>query len=162
MKRLLSFVLIAVLAVFSSMAYGSTVNDRLDVRTTIIPACSVSTTTVSFGVHDGSAWVYANGDVTVTCASGTTYNIALDAGLAYDGNYRRVTDGLGTGIWYGLYKGSFIEWGDSDFANTYSWGSSVADTGNGSAQPHNVQGKLWSGFFPSGTYTDVVTVTVYY
>ncbi len=140
MKRILSFVLIALIVALSGVAYGATSTSTLDVRTTIIPTCSVSTTPVYFGVHDGSTPVYANGDVTVTCASGTGYRIALDAGQAMF-IFRSVTNVLGNGISYFLFKdGSWNDqWGDSDFTNTYPLGSSLADTGSGSAQPHTVE-----------------------
>ncbi len=165
MKRLLSFVLIAVIVAFSGIAYGATTTSTLNVTTTLVPGCAVSTTAVDFGSHDNSSTASANGDVTVSCSNGVGYNIALDGGVNYNvnGNLRRVFSGTDY-IDYFLYKDSTYTtaWGDSDYDNTFLVGSSLADTGSGSTQSHTVYGRLQSGSIPSGTYTDVVTVTVYY
>ena len=78
--------------------------------------------------------------------------------------YRAVSDGINARM-YRLFMDNVFgtQWGDSDFANTYPGGASVADTGSGAAQPHTVYGWLESGIvLPAGTYSDTVTVTVNY
>jgi len=148
---------------FSLGASAATQTATLDVSVDVGGACSVSTTGIAFS-YDSNVNTTANGDVTVTCTTGTPYNIALDAGLHYSGGYRHVSDGTNT-LQYVLGKDVSIgfEWGDSDYDNTYAFGSSLPDTGTGVAQPHTVYGLLYeTPSAPTGTYTDVVTVTVYY
>jgi spore coat protein U-like protein len=164
MKKLIISLFIMVLGIsLSGAAYGATATEFLNVSANVVPACTVSTTAVNFGDTDGSADVFANGDVTVNCSSGIQYNIALDAGLNYDLISRRVSDGVNY-IRYELYKdaANANQWADSDFANTYPFGLSVPDTGDGTDQPHIVYGYLSSPSGPVGTYTDVITVTVHY
>ncbi len=168
MKRILTFVLIAVIVVFSGAAFGATTTTTLDVSANVIPTCTVSASPVNFGDFDSSADIYANGDVTVNCASGVPYHIALGAGQNQDPSSlgRRITDGSGNYILYFLLKPDmYYQWGDSDYDNTYPHGSSVAGTGSGSTQPYTVYGSILQSSAlgkPSGLYTDVVTVTVHY
>jgi spore coat protein U-like protein len=145
----------------AGMSFGATATGTLNVSATVVPTCTVSTTLVNFGNYDGS-YISTFGDVTVTCASGTPYHIALDAGLAYDGNaYRRMSDGVNNLMYQLSHAGEL--WGDADYANTYHGGSSLADTGNGAAQAHQVTAELIAGLtVPAGAYNDVVNVTVYY
>jgi spore coat protein U-like protein len=167
---LLTFVLILLLA---GISFGATATGTLNIGAAVLPTCSVSTTAVNFGNYSGAA-VYSNGDITVTCPSGTPYNIALDAGQNSFGNIdgvRAISNGLDR-LYYELLKNSGEEWGDFDYALTYGMGTSLADTGNGTAQQHTVLGWLpgpnpfFSPQNPAvvspGTYTDVVNVTVYY
>jgi spore coat protein U-like protein len=162
-KLIISLFIMALVISLSGAAYGATTTGILDVSANVVPVCTVSTTAVSFGSYDGTAAVLENGDVTVNCATGTLYNIALDAGLNFAGGWRNISDGVNF-ISYALYKDTIAtEWGDFDFANTYTTGSSVGDTGAGTSQPHIVYGKLFGAVLgPTGPYTDVVTVTVHY
>jgi spore coat protein U-like protein len=167
MKKLTPSLFIMVLGVtFAGSAHAAIETSTLDVSANVVPVCIVSTTPINFGDYDSDTGVYANGDVTVACTSGTIYNIALDAGLYFSGVDRLVADGTGSNtIIYGLFKDSGFAnpWGDSDFSNTFPDGASLADTGIGTAQPHTVYGDLSGGFtVPPDIYTDVVTVTVHY
>jgi spore coat protein U-like protein len=60
---------------------------------------------------------------------------------------------------------SFL-WGDEGFTDTYSAGSAVHGVGNGSPQSFTAGGFLFTLYAspasPAGTYTDFITVTVYY
>ena len=156
-------VIVSACLALSTGASAATATTSLDVSVTVVPACTVTATGITFPDYDGSSLVIAYGDVTVNCSLGTEYNIALDAGLYYDGFNRFVSDGANT-LLYTLYKPSGGPvWGDSDFANTYPSGASLADTGDGSDQPHEVRGLIASGYYmPSGVYSDTVTVTVHY
>ncbi len=165
-KIILVLGVLAFSLVFSAMTYAASVTGQLQVSATVVTACTVSTTAVNFGNVTGVDYVTATGDVTVNCSSGTPYNIALDKGLYGNDAARRLGPSVEE-VNYFLFKptGS-VEWGDADYAGTYMGGSSLADTGNGSNQPHTVNAQLnptpFSGI-PGGTVlTDTVTVTVYY
>jgi spore coat protein U-like protein len=168
MKKLIIALFVMALGVtLGGYAYAATATSTLDVSATVITTCSVATTPIAFPDYDGSAPVYANGDVTVTCTTGAPYNIAIDAGLTYNNSLRHVYDSVSlTQMKYYLYQdaGLLTEWGDSDQANTYLAGASLADTGSGLAQPHTVYGQLGptGSQKPAGAYSDVVNVTVYY
>lgn len=167
MKRLiLSIAVMTALLGFTAVADAGTASTTLNVSFTAVAACTVSTTAVNFGSGTGLTDVLANGDVTVNCASGTPYHIALDAGLHTQPNMARAISNGTNAEYYTLSKNNsnWLEWGDSDYSNTYSGGSSLADTGSGSAQAHTVYGYLYSSVsaLPAGAYSDTVTVTVYY
>ena len=168
MKKMVLIVSLIVLGLVSSVVivYAGTETGTLDISANVVAVCTVTTSPVNFGDVTGELpETYANGDVTVNCPEGQAYNIALDAGLYYDGNYRFVGSSSPE-VPYMLFKEAARsnEWGDSDFSNTFPYGSSIADTGTGVAQAHTVYGVL-SGFssVPAGTaLTDAVTVTVHY
>jgi spore coat protein U-like protein len=164
MKKFVS-VLLALLAciAFSGIAHAASVTTSLQVSVNLVPACQVSASSVNFGDVLWNTDSFANGDVSVNCPQDTAYNIALDAGSNFY-DFRRVYNGSSGYIQYRLYKDSAytLEWGDSDYAGTYIWGSSLADTGNGLSQSHTVYGKLFGAGVPVGSYSDTVTVTVYF
>lgn len=169
MKRFIFILsLLALSLVFAGTAYAGTATSTLGISGTVQTTCEISTTAVDFGniVQDSVTPTYANGDVSVTCVEGIAYVIDLDYGMHYGGDGRYIADSGNThGIAYYLYKdsGYLNEWGDSGHANTYPWGSGLGDTGTGGAQSHTVYGSL--GPIPptyADTYTDTVTVTVYF
>jgi spore coat protein U-like protein len=162
-KLLLILVGLSVCMAFSVTTYAATETTTFDVNVTVVPACLVTATGITFPDYDGFNGVTSDGDVTVTCSSGVPYNIALDAGLYYAPGLRRISDGMNF-IQYALWQGvSGPAWGDSDYANTYPAGSSLADTGDGTAQAHVVNGTISLGqSAPPGAYSDTVTVTVHY
>jgi spore coat protein U-like protein len=166
MKKLIFVaIILTALVALSVSGYAATTTSNLDVSANVVGACTVTTSPVNFGDIDGMSFVSANGDVTVNCPTGTNYNIALDAGLNYDGGSRNLVSDDAINLRYRLESAdTMLEWGDMDFANTYPAGESVPDTGNGLDQPHTVQGTMdLTGMTPSpGLYTDVVGVTVHY
>jgi spore coat protein U-like protein len=172
MKRILLITgFMAMSLSFAGISSAATATGNLQVTATVASVCSVSTTAVNFGAVTGDQVTYANGDITVTCPPNTAYNIALDAGQASDiqGRHLSYSDGqqqIISGPLYYLAKDSNLEliWGDSDFANTYSLGSSLSDTGSGSAQIHTVYGYLinFSGIPAETVMSDMVVVTVHY
>jgi len=150
--------------VFSVMSNAATETGQLQVSATVVAACTVSTTAVNFGNVTGVNTEYSTGDVTVNCANGLPYHIALDAGLNYASPYRKLA-GSGYFADYRLGKvGTADQWGDSDYANTYPGGASLADTGDGTNQAHPVRAWLdpFSGIPAETVLTDTVTVTVHY
>jgi spore coat protein U-like protein len=151
--------------VFTGISSAAMTTGSINVSATVGAACTVSTTALDFGtVYEGNT-TDATSDVTVNCPSGTPYDIALDAGLHYDGVRRYISDGVNS-LGYRLLKSDWVtQWGDSDHANTYTQGASLSDVGTGSDQPHAVNGRTTaapSGLQVGATLTDTVTVTVYY
>lgn len=169
MKKLIATLFVLALgAVLSGRAYALTEASTMDVTATMVASCAVTVTGVSFPDSDGTAYLVANGDVTVNCTSGAPYNIAFDAGSNHGlaSNYpsrRAVADGAGNYAAYILDKpDSTGQWGDSDYANTYSLGGSLADTSTGADQPHTIYGYMPSPSVVLGAYSDIVNVTLYY
>ena len=162
MIAVLSFLAVSLL--IAGAAYAATATATLDVSAWVGAACTVQTTPVDFGQYDDANITYGSGDITVTCPAAFPYNIALDAGLHYDEVYRTVSDGINQmeyGI--GVPGNPLIEWGDSDYDNTYPNGASISDVGDGSPQPHVFDAAIPpQGVFPDGVYSDTVGVTVYY
>jgi spore coat protein U-like protein len=165
MKRLI--VIIGVLAlsiIFGGVSYAATVTANLEVSATYVGVCMVSTTAVNFGNVTGQGTMSAQGNVAVNCSTGVNYHIALDAGLHYSGTKRHVSGG-GMDVIYSLFKLVGLElWGDSDYANTFPLGTSLADTSIGGNQDHTVSAELdnFFGGTPGTVLTDTVTVTVHY
>jgi spore coat protein U-like protein len=132
----------------------------------------VSADGIAFGNVDGAFSTQASGAIRVTCPSGTPYNVALDAGLNYDvGNFlRRMQNPAGDSIAYALFDDAAgVEWGDSDFANTFPGAPSVAGIGTGVEEGILVTGV--TDYIPSPfgsvwtagtTYSDTVFVTVHF
>ena len=165
-KSIMLASLLAVGLAFSGGVNATTATSSLNISASVITDCTVSTTGINFGNISLGQHVYANGDVTVNCADVTPYNIALDAGLHLIAGARYLESANGGAI---LYKLSAVSdfttaWGDSDFAGTFLNGASLADTSDGSDQPHTVYGNAIRGgtIQPVGEYSDTVIVTVYY
>ena len=162
----LILMVLAVPCAFAATALAATQTTNLNVSATMPIGCSVTTTGVNFGnvtyAPDGGS---ATGDVTVNCTNGLPYNIALDGGMALMGGTRTLIPAAFSVIYYWLYQdaGASIEWGDSDFNNSYSNGSSMGDTGSGANQSHPVYATfIGDDQIPPGNYTDTVIVTVHY
>jgi spore coat protein U-like protein len=127
---------------------------------TVLSNCKVVATDIDFGSQGIlAANVDAAGSLSVTCTSGTTYNVGLDDGHQNAGPSARAMS-LGVNkIGYGLYR---------DNARSLVWGSTIASntaggTGNGSSQPFTVYARVPPQVTPlAGTYTDVIVVTVTY
>lgn len=126
-------------------------------------SCAVSASSLSFGsyVAASASANDATSTITVTCTSGLTYTVALDGGTNTGTvNARAMTDGSSHNLTYALYTGSgrTTMWGDGTLST-----QTVGGTGNGSAQPLTVYGRIPTAqFVNSGSYTDTVNVTVNY
>lgn len=129
------------------------------VQANILPNCRVTAQNINFGNHgllDGN--VDADGNLRVTCTTGTSYNVGLGNGQTGTGpTARRMTRG-GQAITYGLYKNA---------ARSQAWGSAggllVTGSGAGGVQNLPVYGRVPPQNTPTpGTYTDTVVVTVTY
>lgn len=93
------------------------------------------------------------------CTNTTPYQVGLDNGQHAVGNTRRMHNGTGRYVEYELYR---------DAARTQRWGDTLntdtlANTGTGSAQAQPIYGRVAPQITPpQGTYSDTVTVTIYY
>lgn len=97
--------------------------------------------------------------VSPQCTNTIPYQIGLDNGLHAAGNSRRMHDGAGHYVSYELYR---------DSARTLRWGDTLntdilQGVGTGQPQPQTIYGRVPPQVTPpQGTYSDTVTVTIYY
>jgi len=166
MKRLLVFG--CVLALAGAAAFGNAATTTVTVAAKLLPVVSVSTTSLDFGTWVAADRIHlATATVTVQASVGTSYAVTLDAGQHYDGVFWRHLQNDGSQVSYLVVdpSGSFL-WGDGGFADTYPPGGAVHGVGTGLPQSLTANGFLFTLFAspesPAGTYTDVITVTVYY
>lgn len=145
----------------SISAHADIVNEKMPVTITIDNACLISTapTTLNFGAQGVLAENVDNtSTMSVTCTTGTTYSIGLDAGENGSGNVDKRTMSSGTDfIAYQLYSDSAraTVWGDTIGTDT------VKSEGTGSAQLYTVYGRVPpQATPPAGVYNDTVLVTL--
>lgn len=126
----------------------------------VLGACTVTTTNMNFGTVGvlGSNTDTTN-TISVNCNSGVPYTIGLDNGATgASPTARRMTNG-GNFVTYGIYQDAArtTEWGETIGTNT------ISASGTGSVQNYTGYGRVPAQTTPvSGTYTDVVIVTVTY
>jgi spore coat protein U-like protein len=172
MKRNRSLVLglglglvLAVLGGTAPVLDAATVTTTFPVTTTVVAACTVSATGVSFGPYSGTA-ITANGTVTVTCPAGSAFTIALNAGSNVDNvNLVRRMALAGNFIPYRLFReaGRTTEWGDNcaGGGGTYVLGNCQASIASGGPDQASVFGTaLAGGSTLAGSYSDTVVVTI--
>jgi spore coat protein U-like protein len=166
MKKQLSatFFALALGLVISTQSQAATNTTTLNVGANVLDNCWAYTSMVDFGDFDGGE-VNTNGVIHLICTPDVPYNIALDAGQNYIGSgWRVISDGTNV-LPYGLFKtsGYAEEWGDSDYDDTYAYGSSLEGVGDGSVHDISIYARLFAnGGVPSGYYSDVVNVTIHY
>ena len=151
-------------------AHAATATGNLGVSATVGSSCAVTTSAVAFGVYNPAAGTStdASGGVSVTCSTGTTYTVSLDAGgspsTAGNVSTRRLTAGASKFLAYQLYldSGYATVWGDGSNGSSVNPASS-SFTADGTAQARTVYGRITPGHYvPAGTYTDTVVATVTY
>jgi spore coat protein U-like protein len=133
------------------------------VSATVQSACIVAATALSFGSYNPTS--ASNTDATttlsVTCTSGTSYTVGLNAGTGSGATVtsRKMTNG-GNTLGYALYQ---------DSSRTTNWGNTpgtdtpASATAGSSAATLTVYGRITAGQnVPAATYTDSITVTVNY
>lgn len=165
MKRNGTLVLGFVLAALVGTAPldAAEVTTTLPVTANVVAACTVGATGVSFGTYTAGESSFANGTVTVNCASGTAYSVALNAGNNYTSGFRNMVSGSNGLSYYLFLEQSFTnQWGDSCGAASYPSGGCLATSGTGVDQVHTVYGvmPINAGSDVPGDYTDTVLVTV--
>lgn len=121
--------------------------------------CNVTAQDINFGIHGLlNTQLDASGGLSVTCTSGLTYAVSLNGGISNAPPTQRKMLKGSESILYGLYK---------DTGRTQAFGSgagqTVSGTGDGTAQPFPVYGRVGVQQTPSpGVYKDTVVVTVTY
>lgn len=127
--------------------------------------CTVSATTLDFGATGDLALAVrnANGSISIKCAQGVNYTVALNAGQGSGATVaqRKLTlSGGSDTLMYQLYRdaGRLQPWGDGSGGT-----STLSGSGSGSVVTHTVYGSLpVQSMPPPGVYADLITVTVTY
>jgi spore coat protein U-like protein len=144
-------------------AQAATTTTTFPVTATVLKACFVSATALSFGNYDPTATVPLDSTATLTvlCTVGTSFTVGLNAGTVSGGTVttRRMTSGANT-LGYGLFQdtGRATNWGSTPGTDT-----PAAITAPIAASSLTVFGRVVAGQnVPTNTYTDTITVTVNY
>src|SRR5262245_16669853 len=161
MRTFLAALTVALVSIAGSEAGASTATGSFNVQVAIAATCVVtSATTLDFGTQGVlSANIDQTSAITIPCTNTTPYNIGLDKGLNGSSVTTRQMKAGSELVNYSLF---------SDAGRTVNWGNTVgtdtvAATGNGSAQPFTVYGRIPPQTTPApATYTDTITVTVTY
>lgn len=155
---------LAALALISTSAMADTITTTFPVTAEIASTCNtVTATALDFGQYDpiSGSVKDASSEIDVTCTNGTSFQIYLNGGVNGNITQRKLkADNSTDTLDYNLYTDAARStvWGDD---NT---GSSVADTGTGSAVKKYVYGRIAASQTGSSTdtYADTITVTVDY
>lgn len=174
-SRLLSAVLVRSVVIASALigciapsqaANPATASGTFQVGATILVACNVTGSTLTFGGAidplQTPGPVDASTTLNVTCTKTTPYSVALNAGTnaGSGSNFgSRVMKSGNNNLPYQLYldAGRTQVWGDGNSSGLFT------GTGTGSQQQLTVYGRLPSlnGIVP-GSYADTVTLTITY
>ena len=140
---------------------GPSLTAPFQVRASVAANCLLTILDIDFGPQQViSGNIDATGQVSVKCTPSTLYTVSLGNGMTGSGPAARRMVKDGVGITYGLYKNAARNqvWGDAT-----TFGSTVSGSGNGTAQPLTVYGRVPQQATPSpGVYNDTVIVTVTY
>ncbi|UCE19199.1 MAG: spore coat protein U domain-containing protein [Gemmatimonadota bacterium] len=171
MKKILSAIAgMALILNVAVSAWAGAVTTTMTVTAEVPQAVTVSATPMNFGTLSPNSPTMATATITVNAASDINYYIAIDAGQHFAAGQGRTMELSGDieTVFYNLCKDASRteQWGDSDYPdgnNTYPYGlSSGPHTGDGTDQQYPVYGTCSPyGFSLFGTYSDVVTVTVF-
>lgn len=148
--------LMACLAAPAARARAATANSTIAVSAQVVSACTVSGGAIAFGAVSTGAAASQQSALTVTCTSGTAYEIELNDGLSGTAATRRMTGPNGATLAYDIYR---------DAGHSQRWGSGAGastGTGSGTAQPVDLYAAIAPAAAPSGSYTDTVTAILTY
>ena len=157
-----TFLAAATLAPLVGPAGAASTVQSFQVRINIGLACTVSATTLDFGISGVlAAAIDVASSLTVTCGNGTPYKVALSqgAGIGATPDNRLMTGPGGSTVRYSLYQNSArsVRWADVFDSDL------VFATGTGLAQAFPVYGRVFQQATPGpGAYADNITVTVTY
>jgi len=150
----------------SQYVVSGTYTDTIDTATTsftvtatIVADCTITASTLSFGVYSGTT-TNATSTLVVNCTKNAPYYVGLNAGTATGATVttRRMMNGSNT-LNYALYSNSArtINWGETVGTDT------VSGTGSGANQSLTVYGQIPSGqALVPGSYSDTITAIVTY
>jgi len=138
----------------------TTATAQFSVNASVIAGCGISATAMNFGNYAGTV-ANSTSIVTISCTSGTTYNVGLNAGTATGATVttRKMTGPSSATLSYALYSNSglTINWGNIVGINT------VAGAGTGHAQFLTVYGRIAAGqYLRPGSYSDTITASITY
>ncbi len=165
MRSLLHATALCALALVGSATYetvqASTSTATITVTATVLSFCTISAAPLAFGNYS-TAQANTTSLLTISCTTGTTYTIGLDAGAGSGATFAtRLMGGTtaGSTLGYSIY---------SDAGRTTVWGNTigtdtVAGTGTGLPQQLTAYGSIPAGQLSApGLYTDTVTATLTY
>ncbi len=123
-------------------------------------SCAISAGPLAFPNYTGSL-INATSTISVTCTSGTPYNVGLNAGTATGATVtkRSMTGPAGVLLSYKLFSNSAytVNWGNTVGTDT------VAGSGTGLAKSLTVYGQIpGAQSAPLGNYTDTIIATITY
>jgi len=135
----------------------------MSVSTTVQSSCLVSATAMSFGSYDpvSTTPTDATSSITVTCTTGTSFVVGLNAGTASGATVAaRQLSNASQKLNYGLF---------SDASRTSNWGNTpgvdalAPITATATANVLTVYGRVAAQQnVPAGAYADTVTITITY
>lgn len=142
---------------------AATATANLSVSATVTNNCTVTTAALAFGTYDpvvanASAGLDGTGRLTVACTKGVAPSIALAAGSNASGATRRLSDGAGHFLEYGLFQ-------DSNRSTAWSAAGAgiytAAAAASKASRDFTVYGRVASNQdVPAGSYSDTVVATV--
>lgn len=137
---------------------GNTTTTMFPVTADIQSLCSISASDLLFGSYTGTQ-LDNQSQISVTCASGVSWNIGLNAGTFAGATVatRKMTGPGGTSMNYSLFRNS---------SRTLNWGNTIgtdtlSGTGTGTVQALPVYGRVpASQTLPTGGYQDTIVATL--
>jgi spore coat protein U-like protein len=164
MKRHITAAVLTALACLGSADLAdANATGTFAVSITIVGTCTIVTNPLAFGtVSTGTSnAANASANLSVTCPTGLAYNIGLQSNNAGGSGGGGLMKSGALTLAYNLYQNSTdtTPWGNTVGTNT------VAATGNNAAQTQVVYGQVTQANANAATaasYTDTVTVTVFY
>ncbi|UUR06836.1 Csu type fimbrial protein [Sphingomonas glaciei] len=165
MKKLsaTAFALAAAFIPLGQSAQAGTAQTTMNVSATVQNSCLVSASPMLFGNYDpvGAAVTNGTSAVTVTCTTGTSFVVGLNAGNAAGATVAaRQMSNAAHRLNYSLF---------SDAARSSNWGNTpgldtpAPITATGSPSVLTVYGQIPANQnVPGGAYADTVTITVTY
>lgn len=143
----------ALLSLGPAPSRAGTATASLAVSATVAGTCTVSGGPLAFGAYTPSTLATQQSALDVNCTQGTAYVVALDNGAA---GARRMTGPGGATLPYEIYR---------DGARSQRWGdgsSAATGTGTGSVQTLPLYASISPTAATTGSYSDMVTVTLTY
>ncbi|MGQ9616420.1 MAG: Csu type fimbrial protein [Spirochaetota bacterium] len=126
----------------------------------------ISAKQMYFKSLDDVGTYYATSTITVKAPIGMCFNITIDAGQNYSGDSRCMKRiNKPELIPYQVFKdpGYSQQWGDSDFDNTFPYGTSLYGFTKSPITYFTAYGRVILQEVPvPGIYIDMLTVTIYY
>ena len=143
---------------------GTSANAIMPVTLEVVVQCHVTATDLNFGAIASNSTTPVLGQATIdlTCGSGTSAEIALDAGTSPGNNTsrRQMLHDVGRGrLDYDLFQdaGRTVNWGDRSGTDTLE----VLFEGKLRVLP--IYGQIPAGQrVPEGNFSDMITITVHY